>query len=111
MPGFGSLLAGRVIGYVQVFIGLLGLILTVYFGIRFIAWYIGNWDRLHQPHEDIGAYFRELWQMLRWALFGIAVYLFSLLWSLVTSLSILSEARREEGSDKSNAPPFLPSPK
>jgi len=108
MPGFGSLLAGRATGYFQVVIGLLGLTLTMFFGVRFIGWYISNWDRLHQPHENFGAYFRELWLMVRWALLGIALFLFALLWSLATSLSILNEARRGDEGDKPIAPPFPP---
>ena len=102
MPGCGSLVAGRAVGYVQATIALVGLILTTVFGVRFIIWFISNRTRLTQPTIEAGDYFREVWFMVRWALLGMAVFLFAWLWALVSSIGVLQESPRE------TKPPLLP---
>lgn len=102
LPGSGSLVAGRRSGYPQLALAALGLILSMIFGLRFIYWFFANWSRLHQPSADPVAALGEMWQVLRWALLGLAVFLASWLWALGTSLRILHSAT---GSENSNAPP------
>ena len=93
MPGAGSLVAGRRSGYGELVFALLGMGLTIVFGIRFIVWYLKNWASFFGPQSDPLASFPGLWQHVRWALLGIGVFLVGWLWSLSTGLSILREAK------------------
>lgn len=101
-PGLGSLIAGRAVGYWQLAVTAIAMLLTVVFGGRFIYWVLINWTRLQQLQEDPVAFGREVWMMARWALLGIALFAAALLWGLVTSVSILREAK---------APPPLVTPR
>ncbi len=107
LPGFGSLVAGRAVGYAQIVISLAGFALTTVFGIRFILWFFSNWTRLQQLQDDPGRYFGEIWLALRWALLGMALFLAALLWALLTSLSILAEARAAEVLNPPRVPPKI----
>src|SRR4051812_17590408 len=74
LPGSGSLLAGRVIGYPQLALGGLGMLLTLVFGVRFLIWQITNWSRLHDPSGDPLGALVETWQSVRWAVLGIGLF-------------------------------------
>jgi hypothetical protein len=102
LPGSGSLVAGRRAGYFQLALAGLGMVLTMIFGLRFIFWFFANWSRLHQPSTDPFAILGEMWQVVRWAAFGIGVFLVSWLWALGTSYRILHSTT---GSEQSNVPP------
>jgi|SRR5450756_581533 hypothetical protein len=100
LPGCGSLLAGRISGYAQLTLGVAGVILTTVFGVRFIVWYVANWSRLNDPQSDdpfgpLG----EIWQAVRWAALGMALFGVGWLWALITSIGIVQSAKRAE-SDK-----------
>ena len=96
MPGFGSLVAGRVSGYPQAALMLLGLLLTVVFGIRTFAWYASNYSRLNDPQTDPLARMAEMWMVIRWAIVGIGVFALGWIWAFFTSLHILREAKKAE---------------
>ena len=95
LPGFGSLMAGRVSGYPQAALGLAGVALTTLFAARFFAWYLVNLSRMTGDQEDPFGTLVELWRAARWPLLGVSVFLAGWLWALVTSLQILSAARRD----------------
>jgi hypothetical protein len=96
MPGFGSLLAGRVSGYPQAGLGIGGLVLTMGFGARFMIWALSNWSRLYGAEADPIDSLGDIWQHARWALLGIVLFGLGWLWALVTSMAILESARRHE---------------
>jgi len=98
MPGFGSLMAGRISGYPQAALGLGGVALTTLFAARFFGWYVANSSRLANPEGDPLGRLVELWAQIRWPLLGIAVFGLGWLWALVSSLLILHEAKRREPS-------------
>src|SRR3954468_8343306 len=102
LPGSGSLAAGRRVGYPQLMLAALGLFLTMVFGARFFLWFFANWSRFSDQTADPVATLSEMWHALKWAALGIAVFLASCIWALVTSLSILHSAA---GSENSNVPP------
>ena len=104
LPGAGSLVAGRVSGYAQLVLAIGGLILSGVFGLRFIVWYGANWRHLHDPQLDGITALLEMWQALRWPLLSMAIFLVGWLWALLTSLSILHEAKKHEPT---NVPPRL----
>lgn len=93
VPGLGSLIAGRAIGYVQLVIGLVGFVLSCCFGIRFIVWYFTHKTQL-EGLDDISAEFHEIWLNLRLALLGVGLVGFAWLWALASSLTIVHEARK-----------------
>jgi len=113
MPGFGSLLAGRVVGYFQILFTVIGFGLTVICGIPTIIWFLSNWSRLQALQQEPDGYTRslgQLWVHIRWPLLGIAVFLFGLLWALASSLGIIAEARAAEITRLTTLPPPRPIP-
>jgi hypothetical protein len=101
LPGLGSLMAGRISGYPQLLLALAGMVFTVTSGTRFVFWYIANWSRLQNPDADPFTTLGELWNELRWPVAGMGIFGAALLWALITSLTILREARaREQASDQ-----------
>ena len=104
MPGFGSLMAGRVSGYPQVVLTFVGLALTLVCGGRFVLWCLANWARLHAPEADPLAALLEMWIAMRWAVAGIGIFFLSLLWALATSFQIIRAAKLAESA---GVPPKL----
>ena len=100
LPGFGSLLAGRKVGYVQIPFTVVGFALLLIFGVRTIVWYLSNWSRLMNPDEDPWDNLGEIWLHMRWPLLGMAIAAFAMLWALITSLSIVAESRAAERREK-----------
>ncbi len=98
MPGFGSLVAGRISGYGQVALALGGMALTLVFGARFIYWYVANWSRFHASDADPTAALGEMWQFLKWPVVGFGMFAVGWLWALATSLLIVGSARRAESA-------------
>jgi hypothetical protein len=104
VPGTGSLAAGRPVGYVQLALTTIGFGLTTVFGFPFIAWCLAHWDLMFGSERDVVAVFSATWHLLRWALLGIAMFLFAWLWALLTSYQILRSARLANSGD---VPPRL----
>jgi hypothetical protein len=107
LPGFGSLVAGRISGYPQAALALGGTGLTLAYGVRSLLWFAANWARFQDPEADPWAGLLDLWLAgrLRWAVLGIALFALGWLWALATSLSLLHAANRNESL---HAPPRLP---
>jgi hypothetical protein len=101
VPGLGSLVAGRRVGYIQLTFALVGMAFTAFFGVQFIYWYLSHSKGIEGQDDPI-ATLQMLWQHVRFALFGIAVFLMGWLWALFTSIGILSQAKANE---KRNVPP------
>jgi len=104
LPGFGSLLAGRISGYPQAALAFGGLFLTLGFGAHFVLWALANWSRLYGPDADPFDSLLDIWLHSRWALLGIALFGLGWLWAMATSMAIVSSARR---TGRSTAPPRL----
>ena len=102
-PGSGSLAAGRVSGYAQAGLAIAGLILSLVFGLRLIAWALANWSHVVGDQAGPSA-FLEMWPMMRWAFLGMAIFAISWLWGLSTGLQIVRAARK---ADPPNVPPRL----
>jgi hypothetical protein len=96
MPGFGSLMAGRVSGYAQAVLAVGGMGLTLVFGVRFIYWFITNWGRVHQPDADPFTAMSEMWQFLKWPAIGFGLFGLGWLWALATSCLIVRSAQKPE---------------
>jgi hypothetical protein len=104
LPGFGSLIGGRAAGYPQALLGVVGLVLTLGFGLRFIAWALAHWSELYGGDGDPLAALERMWFQVRWALLGIATFVVAWAWALATSLSLLRSA---EPDPPLNQPPKL----
>jgi putative Mn2+ efflux pump MntP len=104
MPGAGSLVAGRVSGYAQLALAIIGTVISVLLGLRFIWWFLANWSRLYNPDADPAAALGEIWRALKWPLIGFGLFLLGWLWALVTGVGIVLSSRKAEGS---NVPPRL----
>jgi len=102
LPGSGSLVAGRAVGYAQLIVTLVGMGISLVSGWQFIVWYIHNWNRLQPLYADeVLSILQEIWMHLRWPILGFSVFLIALLWGLITSMQILSK------SPKSPIPPRI----
>ena len=104
LPGFGSLMAGHVVGYGQAALTVAGFSLTMICGARFVFWCVANWSRLYGPEAEPLETLLSVWLNVRWALAGIGLFAMAWLWALVTNAAILREARKSEETAK---PPKL----
>lgn len=93
LPGFGSLMARRAVGWPQAVLTVVGFALTTIFGVRFVIWFFQNIDVLYGPEADPVETLVALWKAVRWALVGIGLFAVSWLWSLATNAAILRSAR------------------
>ena len=103
LPGFGSLAAGRVSGYPQAALALVGLTLSAVFATRFFTWYLAHGAELQNEIDPLAS-LSTLWAEVRWPLLGIGIFFLGWLWALVTSFMILSEAKAGE---RRSVPPRL----
>ena len=99
IPGLGSVIGGRKIGYLQMVICFAGQAITLVFGLRFIFWVLAHWSEIYHPDaEDPLAGLHELWPHLSWPLLGIFLFAVAWLWALLTSYLLLGEAKQKGGS-------------
>ena len=94
LPGFGSLIAGRAVGYAQAAFTVVGFGLTLFFGLKFIVWYLANWATINGPQADPMETLTSIWRAVRWALLGIGLFAIAWLWALATNAAILRQARK-----------------
>jgi len=104
LPGFGSIMAGRPVGYLQAAITIVSFPLTTLFGVKFFLWYLGNWSTLNNPEADPVESMMRMGHEVRWAALGIALFAVGWLWALATNASILRAAPKNEDAGK---PPRL----
>ncbi len=93
VPGTGTFLAGRkIVGAVQILLGMAGMAVTIIFGSRMVLWMMSNWSRLHDPYGDPIESLNAIWIAARWPLAGIAAFAFAWIWAFLDSLGILRKA-------------------
>lgn len=102
-PGSGSLLAGRKVGYLQSVLTFTGFALTLGFGFHFVVWGVRHWSELTNPSGDPLESLLNLWRASRGVILGLGLFGFSWIWAFITSMTILSTARRA-------VPPIAPPP-
>lgn len=100
-PGLGSLIAGRIIAG-------LGQLLLALAGFGFIIiWFI---QTMHTYYSLMDSDIPAKPSNIRYFLAGAAVFAVSWLWSLVTSISIVRNAKVPEPPPPGSAPPRLSDP-
>ena len=104
LPGSGTLVAGRVSGYVQLFLALGGTVMSTLFGLPFFVWAVANWTRFYGGEADPLTALKEKWGLFRWALVGLGIFGVSWLWGVGTGLQLLASAKNAGTSD---VPPRL----
>lgn len=102
LPGSGSLAAGKSVGYFQLALAFLGLLVSVISGIPMLKWIPANWDRIQSPNADPFDTLSILWNLIRWPLAGIGIFAVALAWSVMTGMRLLAE------HPKNPAPPRIP---
>lgn len=95
IPGGGSLLAGRRVGYLQLILCGMGFGLTLIFGLKFVMWSLQHWAELRDPSADPMENLRTIWYGCRWALAGLGLFGMAWIWALLTSMGILRAARSQ----------------
>jgi hypothetical protein len=104
LPGSGSLMAGRVSGYPQLFLALGGTVMSTVSGLPFFVWAAANWTRFYGAEADAFTALKEKWGLFRWALLGLGIFGLSWLWGVGTGFQILYSSKNVEGE---NVPPRL----
>lgn len=108
MPGFGSLLGGRAVGYGQIPFTAIGFILSLIGTVRAFMWLAPNWSRLQELQaNDPAGYMLEFWVHIRWPLLGVGIFIFAMAWAVLTSSSIMAQARKAEREALMRLPPKL----
>src|SRR5580765_2368183 len=82
MPGFGSLVAGRVSGYPQAACTMIGFVISVFGAGRAFTWFTANLSRMQEQQGDMFANLAQTWMAVRWAVLGMAIFGFGWLWAL-----------------------------
>jgi hypothetical protein len=108
LPGFGTLIAGRVVGYAQAVICLIGLLVTTLFGIHFLIWALSNWSDITGASSDPAQTLIDIYLNVRWAVLGMLLFGFSWIWALISSVDIVMDSRRRA---KQKSPPPVLDPK
>lgn len=104
MPGFGSIMAGRVIGYAQATFTIAGFALTLIGGVRSLIWFVSNWSKLYDPMADGLENLRAMWLSIRWPLLGMLLFGVAWIWAALTSWQILHSV---SSGGKAEKPPPL----
>jgi len=94
-PGMGTIMAGRRIGYLQVVVMVAGFILSMMFLQAYAVAGLRYATHPNGTHEEYVAVYRPYVTHGKW---GFALVGATWLWALVSSLSILRQARREAKS-------------
>ena len=90
LPGAGSLVAGRRVGYVQMAVYLFGFIISLIGAVGFIKWYLASQSQTNRAGDlDPFAALGALWHAARLPLAGLGVFIFALSWATLTSLQIM----------------------
>jgi hypothetical protein len=89
LPGAGTLLVGRVTGYLQFGMALSGMVLTTIHGMRFIHWALEHRATLEGPEQVPWESLGLIWMQLRMPLLGIGLFGGGWVWSVVSSLVLL----------------------
>jgi hypothetical protein len=95
IPGLGSLVGGRKIGYLQLVLCYTGQAVSLIFGIRFIYWAFAHWSEFYGPNADPLPAFHNLWLQARWPLLGILLFAIAWIWALQTSCRLLGDAQKK----------------
>jgi hypothetical protein len=107
MPGIGSLLAKRAVGWPQATLTVTAFTLTAFFGLKFVLWFFQNRAYLFGDESDPIELLQSMWQNVRFALLGMGLFIFSWLWALITNASILRAAKKAHSQ---NVPPIIGKP-
>jgi hypothetical protein len=94
LPGFGSLMVRRRVGWAQATLTVLGFALTLVFGVRFVVWFFQHVGSVYGDAADPVEVLGSVWREVRWALLGIALFGVAWLWALATNAAILRAARK-----------------
>jgi hypothetical protein len=97
LPGAGTLLVGRVTGYLQFAMALSGMVLTMIHGMRFIHWALENRAILESADQVPWETLNLIWMQLWMPLLGIAIFGGGWVWSIVTSLVLLWRSKGQAG--------------
>jgi len=100
-PGFGTLLAGRRIGYLQAAIMLAGFFLVMGFMVVFFVRAVQSLISMNGDEEAWRAQYRVCAWAWKW---GVALSAVAWVWSLFSSWSIVRQARPPEHPGEEGEP-------
>lgn len=95
IPGGGSLLAGRRVGYLQLALSLMGFALTTIFGLKFVIWGLQHLTELRDPSGDPAETLLTIWRGCRLSLAGISLFGAAWIWTFLTNIGILRSSRSQ----------------
>ncbi len=101
LPGAGSLVAGRAVGYGQMACAFLGVFVTLVTAIPMIQWVLSSGGSPSSTADPFASLL-DLWRHARWPLAGIAIFVVAIFWAMATSLLLLAAAQKDA------VPPRIP---
>jgi hypothetical protein len=96
LPGSGSLIAGRAVGYFQMILAMIGLGISAIKTIQAAIWYFQNYQQLNASMDPLDSMF-QLWRALIWPLVGFGIFGVAIVWAMVTSCYILFNSPNTRG--------------
>jgi hypothetical protein len=88
LPGSGSLLAGRAVGYFQILLALIGLGVSLFTTLQAIVWYYHNYHRLSDAADPLAGFVESI-RHLALPAAGMGIFVLAILWAAITSWSII----------------------
>ena len=89
VPGSGSLVAGRRVGYVQLAFTAIGFGVSLIFGAPFIIWGFSHWSQITNQNSEDFSNLELVWTHMKWPLLGIGIFAFSWIWGVLTGLGVV----------------------
>lgn len=88
LPGSGSLIAGRWIGYFQILLAFVGLGWSLLRTIQVFVWFLHNYRRINEASDPIAGLL-EYWHALLQPMIGLGIFAIAIIWAAFTSWSII----------------------
>jgi hypothetical protein len=98
LPGSGSLLGGRWVGYPQLLLALAGFGLSTWFSVCLLIWFARHWGAIRTAEIDPAEMLMEMWMPGRWIALGFVLFAAAWLWAMATGFSLLRAARLNQAA-------------
>ncbi len=90
LPGLGSVIASRAVGWAQITLAVLGFCASGTGAVWSLGWILKNREAMGEGIVELSG----LWLPLGVAVSGLALFAAAWLWGLFTGLNLLHEAKR-----------------
>jgi len=94
-PGLGSILGGKKSGFIQLLLSFVSLGATCYYGVELFKWISIHREQLPDWFYGLPPEIQnQLWNLLLPIIYSLLIFLIALIWSLITNILIIKQAKR-----------------